>query len=199
MELRVNGNKVDITLENEKTVGEVLKAFEEIAASNEATTVAIKLNGSQVEPDAFEKALSCPISDETLLELTVITNEEIKEAFLKSADNFEKLSKELMEVSVMLQGGKDSEVSKTIANLANEIEAFCHAATLSALFPETYRNVNIDGTDIESFFKELSPILTDFRQALADMDTVTIGDLSEYEIAPRLESLTKAIREGLND
>ncbi len=45
------------------------------------------------------------------------------------------------------------------------------------------------------FFADFSPILIDFEQALQNNDTVLIGDLSEYEICPRL----KAISEALNN
>ena len=57
MELRVNGQKIDITLEGEKTVGQVLKAWESEAAKNDATTISIKLNGKDVSADDFEKAI----------------------------------------------------------------------------------------------------------------------------------------------
>ena len=45
------------------------------------------------------------------------------------------------------------------------------------------------------FFKEFSPILEDFEQALKSNDTVTVGDLSEYEICPRLLDISKSLEE----
>ncbi len=197
MELIVNGQKLDITLENERTVGEVLKAFEEEAARNQATTVGITLNGKDVSAEDFEKAIATPLSDDTKIELSVVSQKEIKEAFQKSADHFTELSQKLSDVSLLLQSGKDKEASAIITELAAEVEAFCHSATLSALFPETYKSVSIEGKDIGSFFEELAPILSDFENALADKDTVTLGDLSEYEIAPRLTSLSDAIKASL--
>ena len=56
MQLKINGQPVDVTLENEKTVGDVLKSFESEAARNDATTVAIWLNGREISADKFDDA-----------------------------------------------------------------------------------------------------------------------------------------------
>ena len=49
--------------------------------------------------------------------------------------------------------------------------------------------------NLSDFLSDLSPILKDFSDALENSDSVLLGDLSEYEICPRLESLSKAIGE----
>ena len=38
MEFYVNGTKIDVELENEKTIGDVLRGFEEECAKSNATT-----------------------------------------------------------------------------------------------------------------------------------------------------------------
>ncbi|MBP5437138.1 MAG: hypothetical protein J6Y30_04065, partial [Treponema sp.] len=73
MQLKVNGENVDITLEGEKTVGEILKSFEAEASKNEATTTNIILNGKEVAADEFEKILGEPILDDTSIDLTVVS------------------------------------------------------------------------------------------------------------------------------
>lgn len=193
MTLKVNGNKVDITLENEKTVGEVLKAFEQEAAKNDATTISIALDGKAVAAKEFDKVISEPIKDNTTLELTVISKTDIDEAFNICNKEFTSLSKELLNVPVMLQSGKDKDANIIITKLASEIDRFCHAATLSALFPKYYSKMLIEGKEIGTFFAEFAPILSDFEKALESKDTVTVGDLSEYEISPRLEKISEAI------
>ena len=50
------------------------------------------------------------------------------------------------------------------------------------------------GGNIEDFFAEFSPILKDFEDALQNNDTVMLGDLSEYEICPRLKDISKALK-----
>ena len=41
----------------------------------------------------------------------------------------------------------------------------------------------------QQFLSSFSQILVDFEKALIDNDIVLIGDLAEYEIAPRLQSI----------
>lgn len=198
MILKVNGTQIDITLENEKTVGEVLKSFEAEAARNEATTVNIRLNGKDISADAFDEAIKEPVQDDTLLELTVITKNDIRDSFRQNAEAFALISEKLPDVSVQLQSSKEKEATAVIKELAEEIDSFCHTATLSALFPELYEALKIDGMDAGNFFNELSPLLADLEKALEGGDSVTVGDLSEYEISPRLKKLSEAIKNSVN-
>lgn len=194
MIFKVNGNPIDITLENEKTIGEVLKAFEAEAEKNDAATLKIYLDKKQISPDEFDSILEKPILDDTELELSVITKNDIAEAFKLSLEAFTKLSEKLCNIPVMLQSGKDKDANLIITELAAEIERFCHAAALSALFPDAYGKLLIDGMDTGRFFADFSPVLSDFEAALESKDTVTIGDICEYEISPRLINLTEALK-----
>lgn len=193
MTLMVNGEELDITLENEKTVGDVLKSFELEAEKAEAATIKICLNKKEITSEDFDSILEQPIEEDTLIELSVITKTEVIACLTDSSQKFISLAKELEEIPVMLQGGKDTEANSVITKLAKEIDIFCHTAALSALFQDVYSKLTIEGKDIGTFFSEFSPVLADFEEALKSKDTVTIGDLSEYEISPRLTSLSEAI------
>ena len=97
-------------------------------------------------------------------------------------------------VPLDLQAGKNSDVSQSIKELADSIDQFCHVAALASLFPQTFKNTTIDNMNFKDFFSDFSPILLDFEQALQNNDTVLIGDLSEYEICPRLRSISEALK-----
>ena len=197
MELFVDGEKIDITLEDEKTVGEVLKSFEKEAEKSDATTIGIFLNGKKVLADDFDEASKTPLEENTKIELTVLSKQDVIDSLEKSKDKFSSLAQKLLEVPVALQGGKDKEANTVIAELAEAIDDFCHTAALSALFPEVYSSIVIDGKSVTEFFEEFAPIAADFEQSLETKDSVTSGDLCEYEIAPRLELIAKAIEDGL--
>ena len=154
MELFVNGEKIDITLEDEKTVGEVLKSFEKEAEKSEATTIGIFLNGKKVLADDFDNASKTPLEENTKIELTVLSKQDVIDSLGKSKDKFSSLAKKLPEGPVALQGGKDKEANTVIAELAEAIDDFCHTAALSALFPEVYSSIVIDGKSVTEFFEE---------------------------------------------
>ena len=193
MEFYVNGEKIDITLENEKTIRDVLKSFEEEAAKNDATTIGIKINGESVPAEKFEETVTQEIQDNTKIELNVLSKANLLDRLATSKARFNELSGKMSDVPVALQSGKDKEANTLIAVLADAIDEFCHTATLCALFPELYNALIIDGKSITDFFEEFAPIVADFEQSLETKDTVTSGDLCEYEIAPRLTSIAKSI------
>lgn len=195
MEFYVNNEKIDILLEDEKTIGDVLKAFEMECAKNNATTINITLNGKNIGADEFDSIFNEPIKDDTKLELVIITQDEIKSSFEAQIAECDSISAELLELPVRLQSGKDKEATDLIAKLADFIEKFCHTATLSALFEDIYKKLIIDGKKVNEFFQEFSEILNDFEQAIASKDTVLMGDLAEYEISPRLQAIAKTVKE----
>lgn len=193
MEFYVNGEKIDITLENEKTVSDVLKSFEEEAAKNDATTIGIKINGESVPAGDFEKVVGQELKNDTKIELNVLSKGNLLDRLATSKALFDELSTKMSDVPVALQSGKDKEANTMIAVLADAIDEFCHTATLCALFPDLYNSLVIDGKSITEFFEEFAPIVADFEQSLESKDTVTSGDLCEYEIAPRLTSIAASI------
>ncbi|MBR1535743.1 MAG: hypothetical protein IJ630_02250 [Treponema sp.] len=195
MDFYVNNEKIDIVLESEKTVGDVLKSFEEECAKNKATTINIKLNGKNIGADEFDSIFTEPLKDDTRLELVIVTQDEIKSAFTAQLSECDSLSNELLELPVKLQSGKDKEATVLISKLADFIEKFCHTATLSALFEEIYSKLLIDGKSVNDFFQDFSEILNDFEGAIASKDTVLMGDLAEYEISPRLQAIATTIKE----
>ncbi|MBQ1592033.1 MAG: hypothetical protein II077_08345 [Treponema sp.] len=193
MQLKVNGENVDITLEGEKTVGEILKSFEAEASKNEATTTNIILNGKEIGADEFEKILGEPILDDTSIDLTVVSKTALVRNFKESGKKLEEMQARLGTVSTLLQSGKDAQVGTIITELADQISNFLHIARLSSLFPEFYKELQAGGKDIGQFLEDFMPFLKDFEEALGSKDTVTVGDIAEYEISPRLQQMAEAV------
>ncbi len=193
MELFVNGSKLDVQLEDEKTVGDVLKAFEEECQKINTTTVAIQINGKNISADLFEEAIKEELKDDTIIELKTISQAAIEASFEEERKFCLKLANELKSVSIYLQSGKDNEANKLITSLADLIDNICHTASLSALFPDKFGNLLIDGKTLPDFFLDFSGILSELEKALETKDSVLTGDLAEYEISPRLEMLAKSL------
>lgn len=193
MILRINGETVDVTLENEKTVGDFLKSFEEEAANNDATTTSIVLDGKAVPAEEIDSVLDLPLSDSTKMELATVAKPAVITELKRCAGEFNKLKTMLEEVSVLLQSGKDSDASAVITSLAETVGDFVIAARYATLFPDLYDKILIDDKDLGTFFEEFSNILKDFETAMQDKDTVTVGDLAEYEISPRLTMISQAV------
>lgn len=192
MEFYLNNEKIDVTLEGEKTVGDVLKSFEITCEQNNAAVIGIQVNGKQITADLFDEEAKKELKDDTKFNFNVVTKQSIKESFKELSFLFKELALKLSEVPVALQSGRDKEAHTSIKNLADSIEEFCHIAALASLFQE-YTSITIDGNPFNEFFADFSPVLNDFEQALKTNDTVSIGDLAEYEICPRLNAISKSL------
>lgn len=190
----MNGQPIDVQLEDEKTIGEVLRSFEETCEANQAAVIGIEINDKQITAEDFDAVAAAPLTDDTKFSFTVVTVTILKESFSQLSDLFTELSDKMAKVPVELQSGKNKEVSLSIKKVADGIDELCHFSSLATLFPETFKEAIIDGQSFKDFFNDFSPILLDFEQAMQNNDTVLIGDLAEYEICPRLKSISEALK-----
>lgn len=190
----INGQKVDVQIEDEQTIGDVLKSFESTCEENDAAVIGITVNGKLITAEIFDEEASKALEKDTKFEFSIITKNEIKESFIRLSELFTQLADQMEGVPVALQSGKNLEVSESIKKLADSIDQFCHIATLASLFPDTFDTGNLNGINFKDFFAEFSPILKDFEDALQNNDTVMLGDLSEYEICPRLKDIANALK-----
>ena len=55
MDFFVNGEKLDITLQGEKTIGDVLRSFEVSCEQNKLATVSISVDGINISADQFDE------------------------------------------------------------------------------------------------------------------------------------------------
>lgn len=189
----INGDSVDVQLEGEKTVGDVLKSFEMTCEENQAAVVGIIVDGTTITAEAFDEAAAKPLTDNTKFEFSVVTKESIKQSFGALAQLFTELAQKMEDIPVILQSGNTKEAGESIKKVADSIDNFCHVAALASLFPEDFNDTQIDGKKLAEFLNDFSPVLKDFEQALQNNDTVLIGDLSEYEICPRLKAISESL------
>ena len=162
---------------------------------NDSAVIGITLNGEQITAEKFDDISKKALDDNMSFSFNIVTHQNIKDAFKNLSSLFKALADKMQNIPVELQSGKAKQANESIKSLADSIDEFCHIATLASLFQD-YTEVKISGQSFSDFFKDFSPILTDFEDALKNNDTVTVGDLSEYEICPRLISISETL-EGL--
>ena len=194
MELYLNDQKLDITLEDEKTVGDVLRSFEQTASQNKCATIGIKVDGKEIKAEDFDKAAGQPIDSAKRIDLTVVSEDAVADAFKNAAANIKDTVELLTQIPAQLQNGGDSKAKASIARLADVVDNFCHIIALSTLFPARFAAIKIDGKNLSAFFEDFMPIFNDLNGALSNGDTVTLGDLADYEISPRLTALADAVK-----
>lgn len=189
----INGEPVEVQLEGENTIGEVLKSFEITCEQNQAAVIGIIVDGTTITAQSFDEEAAKPLGKDTKFEFSVVTKDSIKQSFIALSQLFTELAQKMEDIPSILQTGNSKEAGESIKKVADSIDQFCHVAALASLFPEDFNGTQIDGKQFAEFLNDFSPVLKDFEQALQNNDTVLIGDLAEYEICPRLRSISQSI------
>lgn len=107
-----------------------------------------------------------------------------------AADDLRRSIEQLSDVSIMLQTGRDQEAMEAIVRFAEL------SGKIIRLYPLLRRvggldfnSVVVEGVSFPEFYADFNTILGELIDAFTAEDSVLIGDLLEYEIAPRLEKL----------
>ena len=95
----------------------------------------------------------------------------------------------LVEVPVFLQTGRQGEAMATVVQLTELL------ARVVRMLPRVSSDV-LDKEGLASFTRDVTPFLGEMEHALEVEDSVLIGDLLEYEIAPRVRELQKLVPSG---
>ena len=118
-----------------------------------------------------------------------------EEALRSITDKLHTSAEEISEVSVLLQSGKDKQAMDYVVKFSDLTQRFFRIITaLGDLGKIQLNSIKIQGKKSSEFYHELNDILNQLLDAFHVQDSVLIGDLLEYEIAPRMEILMELSR-----
>ena len=98
------------------------------------------------------------------------------------------------ELPLDIQTGKDQRASETIqyfSSVGEKLFRIFFILKSEGLSLETFV---IDGLSVRTFMEEFNAALAELSAAYENRDTVLVGDLSEYELAPRLLKFFSALK-----
>ncbi len=119
-----------------------------------------------------------------------------KESLNTLTEELKKASEGISEVSILLQTGRDREAMGNIIKFSNLTgRLFRILSSLSSSGVVNINELKIGNKSSKEFYEELNSNLKELIEAFKTNDSVLIGDLLEYEIAPRIEMLIALARE----
>ncbi len=195
MKIFINDNELDFSLENEKVCGEILNQLQVEFEKDNGTIFKIIIDDVEITADEIENYSQKSIDEINTINIIAVYAEDIKISLKELALEIESLNQSFEELPVYLQGNNQSKVPEILTKFADNFSILCRLISLTALFPEYFENIKIDDKNLSDFIRDFSPFLEDFENAIKDNDTVTIGDIAEYEIKPRFESFCEVIKE----
>jgi hypothetical protein len=111
----------------------------------------------------------------------------------------EDIAKRLEDLPLDMQTGKDSKAAETITIFSSLVEKIFRLIFLFKYFKTDIDTIEVPSMDgpgnqtLKDYIGEFSAALKELISASENKDTVLVGDLAEYELAPRLRSLSEAL------
>jgi len=100
----------------------------------------------------------------------------------------------MQELPLDMQTGKDARAAETIQHFAHLGEKLFRIFAILKTGGLTVDSFFVDGTPARTFIDEFNAVLDELSAAYENKDTVLVGDLAEYEMAPRLLKFFDALK-----
>lgn len=115
----------------------------------------------------------------------------------KAASLYASHAEELRELPVYLQTGREDRAMKAVLLFIEIFNKVIRIMPLLAAEGLSVDGIRIEGQELPLFYSSFNEVLRKLSGALEDKDSVLIGDLAEYEVAPRMSEFFGAIEEAL--
>ena len=128
--------------------------------------------------------------EERLRELT-----DPKQEIDNSTAKVELIAGRLEELPLDMQTGNDQRAAETIQLFSGISEKLFRILFIFRSEGFSIETFTIDGLSAKAFVEELNSTLRELSSAYENRDTVLVGDIAEYELAPRLLKLFSAMKD----
>ncbi|MCL1928359.1 MAG: hypothetical protein FWG07_06175 [Treponema sp.] len=115
----------------------------------------------------------------------------------------EEIAKKLEDLPLDMQTGKDGKAAETITIFSSLVEKIFRLIFLFNYYKTDIDSIGVpsmngsEKQNLKDYIGEFSAALKELISAFENKDTVLVGDLAEYELAPRLRCLSDALN-GVN-
>lgn len=188
MNIKLNGQKLELKLENEMTIGDVLGSIEEACRQKQNTITQVCANGKELNLNELDDLFQQPIKEDISIELFTTSGNDIKELLKELGQIFVKNSDEIENIPIKVQTGNDIEVIKIIEDFSLNLTKLYSTAKLFDI-AEINEDFLFGDMTLSEYQKEIASHLDSIIHAIEDTDTVEISDIAEYELAPLVKKL----------
>ncbi|GMW03463.1 MAG: hypothetical protein AMXMBFR84_45970 [Candidatus Hydrogenedentota bacterium] len=194
MDLIVDGNRVDVTGDAAAGVKSVLEGLTKFLRTQGRAVVAVSIDGKSLNPSALAEHIDVPgevkvlqVSSASIAEMADNTLNELHEALTS-------LPAACRDLAAVFQGASPEDGFDPFANLASiwgDIKK--RENTVIGVLDLSLDTLTLQGSTLASLHNKLNEQLCEAEQALKANDFVLLGDLLEYELAPRAEQETAIV------
>ena len=194
MNIRINGNAIEYRLDQEENLGQVLGALEHECEKNGMTITGVSVDGETFNSADLDTIFSRLPEEVANLELETMSGADIVAIIHRIGEKMTVHVGNLSEIPVLLQTGEDSRVMEAIHSFAGDFESLCQSLPLlNTISERDTATILVEDIPLEQYPAQLTPLLGELIEAIKANDTVLIGDISEYELAPKVQSLATVL------
>ena len=197
MVIKINGEKLSYTLENEKTVGEVLGSIEEACCREHETIVQVAVDGKELTSQELDLLFKQPADSDITIELSTFSGTEIRNYMKSLTQELSGYAEEFEQIPVYMQTGKDMQVLNLLGTFSEKLKELYRSLLLSDV-TELPIDIQIEEKSVHEYQKEITALLHDIVSSIEEKDIIQVGDLAEYELAPLVKTLINVVSSILN-
>ena len=197
MIIKINGEKLSYTLENEKTVGEVLGSIEEACCREHETIVQVAVDGKELSSHELDLLFKQPVDAGIIIELSTFSGVEIRNYMKGLTQELSKCADDFEQIPVYMQTGKDMQALKLLGVFSEKLNELYRSLLLSDVTGLPF-DIQIEGKSVHEYQKEITALLRDIVSSIEEKDIIQVGDLAEYELAPLVKTLINGVSLTLN-
>ena len=192
MVIKINGEELSYTLENEKTLGEVLGSIEEACCREHETIVQVAVDGKELTSHELDLLFKQPVNTDITVELSTFSGAEIRNYMKSLTQELSDYAKDFEQIPVYMQTGKDVQALKLLGVFSEKLNELYRALLLSDV-TELPIDIQIEGKSVHEYQKEITTLLRDIVSSIEEKDIIQVGDLAEYELAPLVKTLINGV------
>ena len=197
MVIKINGEELSYTLENEKTLGEVLGSIEEACCREHETIVQISVDGKGLTSQELDLLFTQPVDTDITIELSTFSGAEIRNYMKGLMKELSGYAEEFEQIPVYMQTGKDVQVLNLLGTFSEKLNELYRSLLLSDV-TELPIDIQIEEKSIHEYQKDITALLRDIVSSIEEKDIIQVGDLAEYELAPLVKTLINGVSSILN-
>jgi len=188
MHVLVDG-QTQLEIESPATVVEAVGVAVESLRAQGRAVVGVRVNGEDLPPEALSERFADTPAASVCLELATRSMQElVLEALDQLRDTLPELPDACRKLAMVFQSEQPEEGYEPFQELADIWGLVKTRQRMAADALEVdLDSIEIQGQPLAEHLRELNSFLEESAQALRDGDTVLLGDLLEYELAPRAE------------
>ena len=192
MVIKINGEELSYTLENEKTLGEVLGSIEAACCREHETIVQVAVDGKELTSHELDLLFKQPVDTDITVELSTFSGAEIRNYMKSLTQELSDYAKDFEQIPVYMQTGKDVQALKLLGVFSEKLNELYRALLLSDV-TELPIDIQIEGKSVHEYQKEITALLRDIVSSIEEKDIIQVGDLAEYELAPLVKTLINGV------